>query len=113
MWNLRKFIWLFASIALFTNCTNEDNNSGITKVTPVDDGGAYTETAVTLNRNGVKSGTAVLRFYSNIDGVPYISIKDFHKVMAPNGSMSVSRQGDFYTISTSGGISHGDRHLGH
>ncbi len=96
-------LWLLASVALFVNCSNEDNHAGGAKVVPVDDGGQYTETVVTLNRNGVKNGTATLRFYSNLDGIPYISIKDFHKVMLPQGSMTVSRKGDLYEIATSGG----------
>ncbi len=99
----RNLIWLLASVALFVNCTNEDNHAGEAKAVPVDDGGQYTETVVTLNRNGVKNGTAVLRFYSNIQDVPYISLKDFHKVMLPQGSMRVSRLGDIYEITTSGG----------
>jgi len=100
---LRNLIWLLVSVAFFVSCTDDDNHSGGTKVVPVDDGGKYTETVVTVNRNGVKSGTAMLRFYSNIDGVPYISLRDFHRVMLPQGSMDVSRHGDLYEITTSGG----------
>ncbi len=96
-------MWLFVSTALFVNCTYEDNNPGSTKVVPVDDGGSYTETKVTVNRNGEKTSTAVLRFYSGKDGVPYISMSDFHKVMLPQASMSVNRQGSLYQIATSGG----------
>ncbi len=103
MKDLRIFIWLLMSMALFVNCNNDDDNSEYAKVVPVDDGGQYTETVVTLNRNGVKDGTVVLRFYSKVDGVPYISLKDFHKVMLPQGSMSLNRQGDLYEITTSGG----------
>ncbi len=103
MKDLRIFVWLLMSIALFANCTNDDNNSEYAKVVPVDDGGQYTETEVTLNRNGVKDGTTVLRFYSKVDGVPYISVKVFHKVIFPQGSMNLNRLGDLYEITTSGG----------
>jgi len=99
----RNLIWLVASAVLFVNCTREDNNAGGTKVVPVDDGGTYTETMVTVNNNGSRTATAVLRFYSGKDGIPYISISDFHKVMLPQGAMSVNRQGDLYQITTSGG----------
>ncbi len=100
---LRIFIWLLASATFFLSCTDDDNNTGGEKAVPADDGGSYTETVVTINRDGVKAGSAVLRFYSNKDGIPYISVSDFHKVMLPQGSMKVSRQGDNYEISTSGG----------
>lgn len=100
---LRNFIWLLASSALILSCSESDNNTGRKKIVPVDDGGNYTETVVTINRNGVKKETAVLRFYSNMDGVPYISVSDFHKVMMPNATMKVTRQGDLYEIATTGG----------
>ncbi len=100
---LRNMLWLMASAVLTVNCTDDDINPGGGGSTPVDDGGKYTETVVTVNRNGEKSQTTVLRFYASMDGVPYISLSDFHKVMLPQATMQVSRQGDNYVISTSGG----------
>jgi len=99
----RNMIWLLASAVLLVNCTDDDINPGGGGSSSVDDGGKYTETTVTVNRNGEKTQTAVLRFYASMDGVPYISISDFHKVMLPQATMTVSRQGDNYVISTSGG----------
>ncbi len=100
---LRNLVWLLTLSVLFVNCSDHDGNTAEEKTGPADDGGNYTEVAVTVNRDGVKTGKSVLRFYSNMDGVPYISVSDFHKVMVPNASMKVSRQGDSYEITTSGG----------
>jgi len=101
---IRNLIWLLASTTLFVSCTDDDNSGGGgSRVVPVDDGGPYTETTVSINRNGEKTGKAVLRFYASMDGVPYISVTDFHQVMLPQGTMKISRQGDSYQIVTSGG----------
>ncbi|MCR4584056.1 MAG: hypothetical protein K5764_10975, partial [Prevotella sp.] len=62
-----------------------------------------TEQVVTVSRDGVKDGKTTIRFYSDMEGVPYISMADFHKVMLPKGSMKVSRQGNCYEVATSGG----------
>ncbi len=101
---IRNMIWLLVSSALFLNCSDDDNQAEGAKTGPVDDGGHYTETKVTVNHNGVKTGTTSLRFYADTEGVAYISVSDFLKVMLPQATMTVNRQGDSYTITTSGGM---------
>lgn len=100
---VKSFVLLLVSSALLVSCVKDDNNAGGEKVLPVDDGGKYTEKVVTVNYDGVKTEKTVLRFYSSTGDIPYISVSDFHKVMLPKASMKVSRQGDCYEISTSGG----------
>ncbi len=96
-------VLLAAAILTVASCAKEDNNPGEGKVVAVDDGGKYTEKVVTINRNGEKTEKAVLRFYSNTDDIPYISIKEFHRVMLPKANMTVSRMGECYEVSTTGG----------
>ncbi len=99
----KNLVWLFVAAVFFSCQENVDNPSGGQQSGPVDDGGKYTEQEVTINRDGVKAGSATLRFYDKMGDVPYISVTDFHKVMLPSGSMTVNRMGDVYEIINSGG----------
>ncbi len=105
---LKNFVWLFTLTAIVACSSNEDENEnggGGQKptTTAIDAGGKYTEQTVTINRDGVKSGTTTLRFYEGMDGVPYISAADFYQMMLPSATMKVSRQGDYYELTTSTG----------
>ncbi len=99
----RNLIVLCVSASLFFSCSEDDNNAGGSQLLPIDAGAPFSETPVTINRDGVKSGTVMLRFYSDMDDIPYISVADFHRVMLPGASMTVTRQGDLYSIATIGG----------
>ncbi len=100
---MRMLILLWIATALFVGCSDSDNTTGGQQTQPVDDGGPYTEKTVTIHRDGVRSGHVQLRFYASKADIPYISVSDFHRVMVPQASLSVTRQGDSYTVTTSGG----------
>ncbi len=109
---LKSFVWLFTLTALFACSSNEDEpenknvnggGSNPETTTAIDAGGRYTVQTVTVNRDGMKTGTATLRFYEGMDGVPYIAAADFYQLMLPNATMKVSRQGDYYELTTTTG----------
>lgn len=88
---------------LLASCTAEDCNPVSSKLPPVDAGGKYTEIMVSINRNGTKDGHTTVRFYEGLEGIPYISLSEFYKVIDLPGSMRVRRQGDNYLLTTRSG----------
>jgi hypothetical protein len=82
---------------------NQDNPGGGPQLAPVDEGPAYTDKTVDVNRDGKVNGQVSLRYYSDMPSVAYISVADFHKVMTGGESMKVNRQGDLYLLATRNG----------
>jgi len=98
----KNLVWLLAA-GLLASCTAEDCNPVSSKLPPVDAGGKYTEIMVSINRNGTKDGHTTVRFYEGLEGIPYISLSEFYKVIDLPGSMRVRRQGDNYLLTTRSG----------
>ncbi len=101
----RLFLLSLITVTAFTSCLDNADNPGGGKPTiePLDPGGNYTVRTATVNRDGEKKGSIDLRFYTDKGDVPYVSVADFYKMMLPKENITVSRQGDLYTITTSGG----------
>ena len=96
-------------IILFAACVdNNDNPSNPSQQTAVDVGPSYTDKKVDVNRDGKADGQVSIRFYSDMPSVAYISVADFHKVMTGGETMKVNRQGNFYELTTKGGVARVD-----
>ncbi|MBO4730379.1 MAG: hypothetical protein J5593_02785, partial [Bacteroidaceae bacterium] len=54
---------------------------------------AYQTRTVAVNRGGTDGGTVQLRFYEDMPNVPYISVADYHRLMLPGSSFTVTMTG--------------------
>ena len=97
---LRK-LWMLAAImtisgtVMFTSCTDTPDNPVIPEEPELDaaDLTAYTVREIPVNRAGEDGGTVTLRYYEDMPDVPYISVADYHHLMLPGSSFSVTMTG--------------------
>ncbi len=102
--NRKTLFFLILATTVLASCVdNQDNPGGGPQLAPVDEGPAYTDKTVDVNRDGKVNGQVSLRYYSDMPSVAYISVADFHKVMTGGESMKVNRQGDLYLLATRNG----------
>ena len=102
--NRKTLLFLLLATTVLASCVdNQDNPGGGPQLAPVDEGPAYTDKTVDVNRDGKVNGQVSLRYYSDMPSVAYISVADFHKVMTGGESMKVNRQGDLYLLATRNG----------
>lgn len=117
MKNCLKKVWMLSvllSLALLTACSDDnsnfyrvypyDNGGGGGGVTvPEDEGGKYKEKEVRVNRGGTYDGQVTLRFYDAQPNVAYMSIAAFYRMMLPNATMKLEKQGGMYVLTTDNG----------
>ena len=88
---------LMGSTSIFTSCFSDDNPVEPTPapVPELDaaDLTAYTQKETPVNRGGKDGGTVTLRFYEDMPNVPYISVADYHHLMLPGSSFTVTMTG--------------------
>ena len=107
---MKRLYWLTTAILLccfgVVSCSHDDD---ITKgndqidVVPEDNGGKYTERTVPVVRHDAPTGQVTLRFYEDMPNVAYIAVSNFHKLMLPNGNMSIEKHGGAYLLKNSEG----------
>ena len=64
---------------------------------------SYVEKELSVNRDGDDGGVITLRFYQDRPSVPYVSAAAFHRLLLPDATMKVEKQGDVYLLTTDGG----------
>lgn len=115
MKNCLKKVWMLSvllSLALLTACSDDNSNfyrvypydnggGGVT--VPEDEGGKYKEKEVRVNRGGTYDGQVTLRFYDAQPNVAYMSIAAFYRMMLPNATMKLEKQGGMYVLTTDNG----------
>lgn len=89
---------LMGGASFFTSCFYSEDNPVEPTPTPVPeldlaDLTAYTQKEIPVNRGGKDGGTVTLRFYEDMPNVPYISVADYHRLMLPGTSFTVTMTG--------------------
>ena len=89
-----------------TACTEVDDpvsSEGKTAETAVDPGMSYTDKILPVTRGKKSEGQLRLRYYSDMPSVAYVSVADFHNLLSKGQTMTVTSQGDIYTLTTKNG----------
>lgn len=89
---------LMGGASIFTSCFYSEDNPVEPAPAPVPvldaaDLTAYSQKQTPVNRGGTDGGTVTLRFYEDMPNVPYISVADYHRLMLPGSSFSVTMTG--------------------
>lgn len=89
---------LMGGASVFTSCFYSEDNPVEPTPTPVPvldaaDLTAYSQKQTPVNRGGKDGGTVTLRFYEDMPNVPYISVADYHRMMLPGSSFTVTMTG--------------------
>lgn len=89
---------LMGGASIFTSCFYSEDNpvEPVPEPVPVLDAAdqtAYTQKETPVNRGGKDGGTVTLRFYEDMPNVPYISVADYHHLMLPGSSFTVTMTG--------------------
>ena len=89
---------LIGGASIFTSCFYSEDNP--VEPTPAPkpeldaaDLTAYSQKQIPVNRGGKDGGTITLRFYEDMPNVPYISVADYHRMMLPGTSFTVTMTG--------------------
>lgn len=91
-------------LTILSSCVDNsvEDNSGSNQPVPMDPGKGYAERTFKVNRHGKDGGMVTLRFYDDMPNVPYIASTAYYRMMMPNATMGVARQGDKYLLTASG-----------
>ena len=100
---LRKSGLLLFVLAFLVACTDSEDDSNGDGAVPQDPGTEFTDRQVSVKRNDKDGGQVTLRFYKDMPNVPYIAVSAFYRMMLPNGTMTVTRKGNSYELSTATG----------
>ena len=90
---------LMGGASIFTSCYSTYDNpvepapGPVAPVLDTADLTAYSQTETPVNRGGKDGGTVTLRFYEDLPNVPYISVADYHRLMLPGSSFTVTMTG--------------------
>ena len=87
---------LIGGTSIFTSCSVSDDTEPdipIEEQLDAADLTAYIQKDTPVNRGGKDGGTVALRFYEDMPNVPYISIADYHHLMLPGSSFTVTMTG--------------------
>ena len=89
---------LMGGASIVTSCSYSEDNPVEPVPTPVPeldaaDLTAYSQKQTPVNRGGKDGGTVTLRFYEDMPNVPYISVADYHHLMLPGSSFTVTMTG--------------------